>query len=256
MFDWKGNPTWDCCDGSHGDDFKYEDDSKHEANPDNNQKIEINQKCEHVRNCTIDLSKLNDQKSSSDEEYTDKSSDEFTDKSENDYTSKDNKYSSKDEYKGEYKNGHDHGDGVYGSNDSGSGNYEAETHPYGHANHDAFGNGLSAEQLENIHKNGLKVDITLVPEKDETQYHDVSITATDGSNSYDGVTAEFPFGDGLKGGNLHDTTYTYYYAPGVISVGENFNICVENVDSGNKACETGINHSEHEPEEISIAVPA
>ena len=110
-----------CCDGSHGGgELKFEDgkfkiesnddyESEHEANPDNNQKIEINQNCEHVNNCIIDLAKLNDQKASSDEEYTDKSDNEYTDKSDNEYTSK-------DEYKGEYDDGHDHGDGVYGGN--------------------------------------------------------------------------------------------------------------------------------------------
>ncbi len=238
---------WNCCDDSE---FKFDDDSKHEANPDNNQKIEIHQKCEHVQNCVIDLNKLNEQKASSDQDYTDKSQDEFTDKSKNDYTSKDN------EYKGEYDNEHDHGDGVYRENDSGS--YD-EAHPYqtgyGGHNHDAFGNGLSQAELDNIHKNGLKVEITLVAQKNPKLYNDVAITATDGSNSYDGVTAEFPFGEALRVGNLDEVTYTYYYAPGVISVGESFNICAKNLDTGEKSCETGINHEEHEPEEVTIEVP-
>ena len=122
-------------------------------------------------------------------------------------------------------------------------------------NHDAFGNGLSQEELDNIHKNGLKVEITLVAQKNPKLYNDVAISASDGDNSYAPVTATFPFGDALRAGNLDEVTYEYYYAPGVISVGEDFNICVKNLNTGQKTCETGINHSEHQPEEVTIKVP-
>jgi hypothetical protein len=101
---------------------------------------------------------------------------------------------------------------------------------------DAFGNGLSQEELDYIHKNGLKVEITLVVQKNPKLYDNVEISTGDGSNSYYPVTATFPFGDALRAGNLDEVTYEYFYAPGVISVGEDFNICVKNLNTGKTSC--------------------
>ena len=125
--------------------------------------------------------------------------------------------------------------------------------PYNHDNN--YDNNYSEAELDNIYKNGLKVEIKLVAKSNPSEYHDVAISANDGDNSYTPVSATFPFGDNIRDTGSNTITYTYYYLPGVISVGESFNICVKNLDSGHTSCETGINHGEHKPEQITIALP-
>jgi len=111
---------WNCC----GDvPVSYE--NKQSPDNENEQVVEINQICENVLNCTVDSGVLNDQKATSDQEFTDKSQDKYTTKG--------------NEFKGEYDK-LDH-NGIYNIH------------------------GLSDSQLEDYQKNGLQVDISLTNSK-------------------------------------------------------------------------------------------